>query len=62
MKVTTCLNPLHTTLAVYGCLLNEKTIFDAVSNPYLNKLIKNIGYGEDIKVVDDPKILSPKHL
>lgn len=60
MKVTTCLNPLHTTLAVYGCLLNEKTIFDAVSNPYLNKLIKNIGYGEALKVVDDPKILSPK--
>lgn len=60
MKVTTCLNPLHTTLAVYGYLLNEKTIFDAVSNPYLNKLIKNIGYGEALKVVDDPKILSPK--
>ncbi len=44
MKVTTCLNPLHTALAVYGCLLNEKTIYDAVSNPLLNKLIKNIGY------------------
>lgn len=60
MKVTTCLNPLHTTLAVFGCLLNEKTIYDAVSNPYLNKLIKKIGYEESLKVVDDPKILSPK--
>lgn len=60
MKVTTCLNPLHTTLAVFGCLLNEKTIYDAVSNPYLNKLIKKIGYDEALKVVDDPKILSPK--
>ena len=60
MKVTTCLNPLHTTLAIYGCLLNKKTIFDAVSDPYLNKLIKNIGYNEALKVVDDPKILSPK--
>lgn len=60
MKVTTCLNPLHTTLAIFGCLLNEKTIFDAVSNPLLNKLIKKIGYDEALKVVDDPKILSPK--
>lgn len=60
MKVTTCLNPLHTALAVYGCLLNEKTIYDAVSNPLLNKLIKNIGYNEALKVVEDPKILNPK--
>ncbi|MFV0409896.1 MAG: mannitol dehydrogenase family protein, partial [Paracoccus sp. (in: a-proteobacteria)] len=28
MKVTTCLNPLHTALAVYGILLNHKTIAD----------------------------------
>ncbi|MDY2980725.1 MAG: mannitol dehydrogenase family protein [Fusobacterium sp.] len=60
MKVTTCLNPLHTALAVYGCLLNEKTIYSAVSNPLLNKLIKNIGYGEALKVVESPKILDPK--
>ena len=60
MKVTTCLNPLHTALAVFGCLLNEKTIYDAVSNPYLNKLIKKIGYEESLKVVDNPEIISPK--
>ncbi|WP_349763347.1 mannitol dehydrogenase family protein [Fusobacterium sp. SYSU M8D902] len=60
MKVTTCLNPLHTALAIYGCLLNEKTIYSAVSNPLLNKLIKNIGYGEALKVVESPKILDPK--
>lgn len=60
MKVTTCLNPLHTTLAVFGCILNEKTIFDAISNPLLNKLVKNIGYGEALKVVESPKILDPK--
>ena len=60
MKVTTCLNPLHTALAVYGCLLNEKTIYSAVSNPLLSKLIKNIGYVEALKVVESPKILDPK--
>ena len=26
MKVTTCLNPLHTALAVYGCLLGYTSI------------------------------------
>ena len=26
MKVTTCLNPLHTALAVYGCLLGYDSI------------------------------------
>ncbi|NME35531.1 MULTISPECIES: mannitol dehydrogenase family protein [Fusobacterium] len=60
MKVTTCLNPLHTTLAIFGCLLNKKTIYEAVSDPLLNKLIKKIGYDEALKVVDDPKILDPK--
>lgn len=60
MKVTTCLNPLHTTLAVFGCLLNEKTIFKAVSNPLLNKLIKNIGYEEGLKVVVNPGIIDPR--
>ena len=28
MKVTTCLNPLHTALAVFGCLLGDKKISD----------------------------------
>lgn len=26
MKVTTCLNPLHTALAVYGCLLGYTSL------------------------------------
>lgn len=60
MKVGTCLNPLHTTLAIFGCLLGEKTIFEAISNPYLNKLVKKIAYEEGLKVVEDPKILDPK--
>ena len=28
MKVCTCLNPLHTALAVYGCLLGYTKIGD----------------------------------
>lgn len=60
MKVCTCLNPLHTTLAVFGCLLGYKLISEEVKDPILNKLINNIGYIEGIPVVEDPKILNPK--
>ena len=33
MKVCTCLNPLHTTLAVYGCLLGYELISAEMQNP-----------------------------
>ena len=35
MKVTTCLNPLHTALAVYGCLLGYRKIADEMKDPEL---------------------------
>ncbi len=60
MKVTTCLNPLHTALAVYGCLLGYTLICDEMKDEDLVKLIKRLGYVEGLPVVVDPKILSPK--
>lgn len=60
MKVTTCLNPLHTTLAIFGCILNKKSIYDAASDEDLNRLIKEVGYNEALKVVESPKIIDPK--
>ena len=60
MKVTTCLNPLHTALAVYGCLLGYEKICDEMKDEQLVKLIKRIGYVEGLPVVTDPGILSPK--
>ena len=60
MKVTTCLNPLHTALAVYGCLLNYEKICDEMKDAELVKLIEQIGYVEGLPVVTDPGILSPK--
>ena len=60
MKVTTCLNPLHTALAVYGCLLGYEKICDEMKDDELVKLIQRIGYVEGLPVVTDPKILSPK--
>ena len=60
MKVTTCLNPLHTTLAVYGCLLGYKRICEEMKDPELTDMIKRIGYVEGMPVVTDPGILNPK--
>ncbi|MBR1820801.1 MAG: mannitol dehydrogenase family protein [Clostridia bacterium] len=60
MKVTTCLNPLHTALAVYGCLLGYEKICDEMKDAELVTLIKRIGYDEGLPVVTDPGILSPK--
>ena len=60
MKVTTCLNPLHTALAIYGCLLNIPSIHEAMNHAHLVALIKRLGYQEGLPVVTDPKILNPK--
>ena len=60
MKVTTCLNPLHTALAVYGCLLGYTLIRDEMKDADLVKLIRRLGYQEGLPVVTDPGILSPK--
>lgn len=60
MKVTTCLNPLHTALAIFGCLLNYNFIYEEMRNHTLKKLVEKIGYDEGMKVVADPEILNPK--
>lgn len=60
MKVCTCLNPLHTALAVYGCLLGYERISDEMKNPVLRRMAERIGYQEGLPVVTDPGILSPE--
>ncbi|MDK2799640.1 MAG: fructuronate reductase [Clostridiales bacterium] len=59
MKVTTCLNPLHTALAVYGCLLGYTSIASEMKDTQLKKLVEKIGYEEGMPVVVNPKILDP---
>jgi fructuronate reductase len=60
MKVCTCLNPLHTALAIFGCLLGYTKINDEMKDKDLVGLIRRIGYQEGLPVVIDPGILSPK--
>ena len=59
MKVTTCLNPLHTALAVSGCILGYETIAQEMRDPELKKLVEKIGYVEGMPVVTDPGIIKP---
>ena len=60
MKVTTCLNPLHTAMSMYGCLLGYTLICEEMKDADIVKLVKRLGYVEGLPVVVDPKILSPK--
>lgn len=60
MKVCTCLNPLHTALAVYGCLLGYKKISEEMKDEQLKRIVQTIGYTEGLPVVTDPGVLDPK--
>jgi fructuronate reductase len=60
MKVCTCLNPLHTTLAVYGCVLGYTLMADEMKDASLKKLVEKIGYDEGLPVVVNPGVVDPK--
>ncbi|MEM5769239.1 MAG: mannitol dehydrogenase family protein, partial [Bacillota bacterium] len=60
MKVTTCLNPLHTAMSVFGCMLGYTLICDEMKDADLVALIKRLGYVEGLPVVVAPGILDPK--
>ena len=59
-QVCTCLNPLHTALAIFGCLLGYDLISKEMQDVTLKKLVKEIGYTEGLPVVINPGILDPK--
>jgi fructuronate reductase len=59
MKVCTCLNPLHTALAIFGCLLDYTSIAAEMQDEDLKALVEKIGYVEGMKTVTDPGIIDP---
>jgi len=59
MKVTTCLNPLHTAMSIYGCMLGYTLISAEMADPDLRPFIQKIGYMEAMPVVVDPGVLNP---
>ena len=44
MKVTTCLNPLHTAMSIYGCMLDYTLISAEMKDEDLRAFIQKIGY------------------
>ena len=59
MKVTTCLNPLHTAMAIYGCMLGYTLISAEMADEDIRSFIQKMGYMEAMPVVTDPGILNP---
>lgn len=60
MKVCTCLNPLHTALAIFGCMLGHTSIHDEMEDKELSKLIETMCYREGMPVVVDPGVIDPR--
>lgn len=60
MKVCTCLNPLHTALAIYGCLLSHTSIHEEMEDKELSTLVEKMCYEEGMPVVVNPGIIDPK--
>jgi len=59
MKVTTCLNPLHTAMSIYGCMLGYTLISAEMKDDDLRAFVQKIGYMEAMPVVVDPGVLNP---
>ncbi len=59
MKVCTCLNPLHTAMSIYGCMLGYDLISAEMEDEDIKGLIKKMGYIEAMPVVVDPGVLKP---
>ena len=59
MKVTTCLNPLHTAMSIYGCMLGYTLISAEMADADLRPFIQKLGYIEAMPVVTDPGVLNP---
>lgn len=60
MKVCTCLNPLHTAMSVYGCMMGHTSIAGEMEDSEIVNLITKLAYDEGMKVVTDPGIVKPE--
>lgn len=59
MKVSTCLNPIHTALAIFGCLLGYDFIWREMKDDDLRRMVEKLGYQEGMPAVTNPKIIDP---
>lgn len=54
------MNPLHTALAIYGCMLGHTSIHDEMEDKELSQLIQKMCYEEAMPVVVNPGVIDPK--
>ena len=60
MKVTACLNPVHSGVGPLGVVMGVEGFADLLDAPVMMKMGKMIAYQESMPVIEDPKIISPK--
>ena len=60
MKVCTCLNPLHTCLAIFGCLLGYSSIAEEMKDPQLSSFVEQMSRREGMPFVVDPGVIDPE--
>lgn len=61
MKVTACLNPVHSATGPVGVVLGEELYAKMLNtNPDMMKMARMVAYDEGLPMVEDPVILSPK--
>ena len=60
MKVTVCLNPIHSALGPYGVVLGYEKFSDEMQDEDMLALADKVGPQEGMPVVVDPGIISPE--
>lgn len=61
MKVTACLNPVHSATGPVGVVLGEELYAKMLNtNPDMMKMARMVAYDEGLPMVENPRILSPK--
>ena len=61
MKVTVCLNPVHSATGPLGVVLGYDLFAHMLNtNPDMMKMARMVAYDEGLPVVPDPEILSPQ--
>ncbi|MDR1599139.1 MAG: mannitol dehydrogenase family protein [Oscillospiraceae bacterium] len=60
MKVCACLNPLHTGMGTFCCMLGIPTIAAGMRDPDIRALVERLGYAEGLPVAANPGIIRPE--
>lgn len=58
MKVSACLNPVHTATALFGVLLGHSRMDEAISEPLIKKVAYNVAW-EAMSVIESPSFVDP---